>query len=62
MFYLYAWLPSNRLYSVHIGKNQLGNTFGMALQDYDTVITHPFQQFVRGVYRVYSDYVYCQFC
>jgi hypothetical protein len=49
---------TNHLCSVHIGKNDLGNTFGMALQDYDTIVAHPFQQFLRGVYSEYSNIPY----
>ena len=43
---------SDHRYSVHIGKNSVGNTFGMAFKDFDSTITHPFQQFLRNVYCV----------
>jgi hypothetical protein len=36
-----------------MGKNHLGNTFGMAFSDYNSIIATPFQQFLRGVYRVF---------
>lgn len=41
---------------MHIGKNHLDNTFGMALKDYDAIVAHPFQQFLRDVYRTYAKY------
>ena len=41
---------SNRICSTHVGKNPLGNTFGMAFQDYEATVMRPFQQFLRGVY------------
>jgi hypothetical protein len=40
--------------SVHIGQNSIGNSFGMAFRDFDANISHPFQQFLRAVYREYS--------
>jgi hypothetical protein len=49
--------PYNYYDSVHIGKNALGNTFRMALQEYDAIIAKPFQQFLRTVYCKYLFYV-----
>jgi hypothetical protein len=49
---------SNYDFSIHIGKNPIGNTFGMAYKDFDTTIGRPFQQFVRSVYCEYMQMLF----
>ena len=37
--------------SLHIGRNQIGNTFGGAFKEFDNSIVQPFQVFLRHVFR-----------
>lgn len=37
--------------SLHIGRNQIGNSFGGAFAEFESGVVQPFQMFLRNVFR-----------
>lgn len=46
-------------YSLHIGRNAVGNTFGGAFEEFEAAVVQPFQMFLRNVFRE-SLYTLCK--
>lgn len=40
--------------SVHMGKNELGNTFSESYMDFENNVVSPYHKFLREVYRTYN--------